>query len=120
MDFLSGVETLVGVICNDYVQVSVFALVVVTAGAPVLPFAGLLARAFLPHLVGVIETTGIFAVSFEGEIFLGFWIIILELTLRPSHNHIFAPPRKLLNIRAMIRQRDRSPIIGLVSRSNVT
>lgn len=106
----------------------------IAARAPVLPFACLSARPFLPHWISMIETLWLQSIGFESEILFRLckskkklalnlicniyvhqnfpltWIIVFVLALWAANNDVFAAPRKLLNVWAMIGQRDGATI----------
>lgn len=122
-------------------QSPILALVIVTSGAPMLPFARLSTGSLLPHVLRVIETLGLFAVRFKCEIFLRLCnsqkqkarhivkicfnkcypfatltrIVVLEMALRTAHDDIFAAPRKLLYIGTMIGQRYGTAVVALLA-----
>ena len=68
LELLAGVVAGVGLVEDDDVQPAVLAVVVVAAGAPVLPLPHLVAAPLLPHLLGVVETPAAAAVTLQGEV----------------------------------------------------
>lgn len=69
-DLLARVIALVRVVGHQDVNPSVGALVVVAAGAPVLPLARLLAAPLLPHALRVVKAFGTRPVRLQREILL--------------------------------------------------
>lgn len=57
---------------HQNIKTSIFTLIFVTTGSPVLPFARLTAGSFLPHVFRMIETFWIWSIRFQSEIFFGF------------------------------------------------
>lgn len=70
LQLLAGKVTLERFVRDQNVQTALLATVLIASRAPVLPFARLPARPFLPHVFAVVETLGRGAVRFEGEVFL--------------------------------------------------
>lgn len=68
LELLAGVVAGVGLVQDDDVEPAVLAVVVVAAGAPVLPLSHLVAAPLLPHLLGVVETPAAAAVTLQGEV----------------------------------------------------
>lgn len=61
-----------GVVGDDDVDAATVAIVLVAAGAPVLPESDLPTRAFLPHGARVVETPRPLSVAFKCKVFLWF------------------------------------------------
>lgn len=101
-DFLPRMEALECVVRDVNVQSPILAGIVVASRAPVLPFACLLARSLFPHLFRVLETLRLRTILFQRKVFLAMWIVFLKLTLRTTHNNVFASPRELLNVWTVI------------------
>lgn len=101
-DGLVGVGAGVSVVGDDDADPALLALVPVATRAPVAPLSHLFARPLLPHLVGVLEALGMFAVVFKGEVLLGTGVIVGVLTVRASDHHVLRLPGELLDVRAVV------------------
>ena len=68
LQLLAGVEAGVCVVEDDDLQAAVLAVVVVAAGAPVLPLPDLGAAPLLPHLLRVVEASAARPVTLQREV----------------------------------------------------
>ena len=102
VDLLSGMETFKCVVRNMNMKSAVVARISVAAASPMLPLASLMARSLFPHLFRMLEAFRLWAVLFQGKVFLMVWIVFLKFTLRTPNDDVLASPSKLLDVRAVI------------------
>lgn len=111
IEFLAGMEALVGVVGNVDLQ-SAFAATVLVAARPVmLPLPRLVTIPLFPHFFAVLEALRLVAVFLERKILLTVRIVLGELALRTADDDVFASPSELLDVRAVVSQRHAASVI---------
>lgn len=110
VEFLAGMEALVGVVGNVNLQTAVAARVFVAARSIVLPLPGLVAISLLPHFLAVFEALRLVAVLLERKVLFTVRVVFGELALRAPDNDVLASPSEFLNVRTVISEGDTASV----------
>lgn len=111
VEFLTGVEALVGVVGNVDLQAAVAAGVLVAARPVMLPFPRLVTISLFPHFFAVLEALRLVAVLFERKVLLVVGVVLGKLALRTAHDDVFTSPSELLDVRAVVSQRYTAAVV---------
>lgn len=110
VEFLAGMEALVGVVGNVDLQSAVAACVFVAARPIMLPLPCLVTISLFPHLFAVLEALRLVAVLLQRKVLLAVWVVFGELALRAPDDNVLASPSEFLDVRAVVSERDTASV----------